>query len=128
MARPEPCYRGRRSVYRVLPAVTRRFCVSLSAAVYRCAHIQPLVDNAGPLLPRRLVERLLQRISQDDDVTSVHVIGGSRNTATCSVIPRRTVPASSPPVVFLRQGYVCLRTEERQGEGQCPSRTTSNQT
>lgn len=62
--------------YRVLPMVTRRFCVSLSAAVYRCADIQPLVDNAGPLLPRRLVERLLQRASQDDDVASVHVIEG----------------------------------------------------
>jgi len=62
--------------YRVLPAVTKRFGVSVSAAMYRCADVQPLITDTKPLLPRRLFDRLFQRATNDDDVTAVQVVDG----------------------------------------------------
>ena len=44
----------------VLPEFTRRFAVSLSAAVHRFNDLQPNLPQSWPLLPRELVEVLLK--------------------------------------------------------------------
>jgi hypothetical protein len=44
----------------VLPEFTRRFAVSLSAAVHRFNDLQPNLPQPWPLLPRELVEVLLK--------------------------------------------------------------------
>lgn len=62
--------------YRVLPAVTRAFNVSLSAAVFRCAEIQPRITNSQLLMPRRLIQRLVRPAEPDDNVSAVRVING----------------------------------------------------
>ncbi len=62
--------------YRVLPAITREFTVSLSAAVFRCAEVQPRIRHTKQLLPRRLVKRLLQPAEAQDTVTAVQVVDG----------------------------------------------------
>jgi Zn-dependent peptidase ImmA (M78 family) len=62
--------------YRVLPAITRAFNVSLSAAAFRCAEIQPRITNPQPLMPRRLIRRMLVPAKPDDNVTAVQVIDG----------------------------------------------------
>ncbi|MBX3394301.1 MAG: ImmA/IrrE family metallo-endopeptidase [Phycisphaerae bacterium] len=45
---------------RFLSALRRRFNVSTQAAVIRCSDIQPRIRNTQPLLPRALVEKLIQ--------------------------------------------------------------------
>lgn len=62
--------------YRVLPAITKRFEVSLSAAIFRCTELEPRVRNPRPLLPRQLINRLLYKARNDDTVSAVQVIGG----------------------------------------------------
>lgn len=62
--------------YRVLPIITREFAVSLSAAVFRCAEVQPRIRHTKPLMPRRLIQRLLQPAEADDTVTGVEVVDG----------------------------------------------------
>ncbi len=62
--------------YRVLPAITRTFNVSLSAAVFRCTEIQLRITNPQPLMPRRLVQRLLEPAEPNDTVSAVQVIDG----------------------------------------------------
>jgi len=57
--------------YRVLPAITRAFNVSLSATIFRCAEVQPRITSPAPLLPRPLIERLLNPAASDDTVTAV---------------------------------------------------------
>lgn len=44
----------------VLPAITRRFGVSLTAAVYRFYDVQPKMRYARPLMPRPLIESLVR--------------------------------------------------------------------
>lgn len=44
----------------VLPAVTRRFGVSLAAAVYRFHDVQPKMRYARPLMPRALIDSLVR--------------------------------------------------------------------
>lgn len=62
--------------YRVLPAITREFTVSLSAAVFRCAEVQPRISHTKPLMPRRLIQRLLQPAEAEDSVAAVRVVDG----------------------------------------------------
>ncbi len=62
--------------YRVLPTITERFAVSRSAAIYRCADVQPWVTGAKPLLPRRLLPRLVRRPRKADPVADVQVVDG----------------------------------------------------
>ena len=44
----------------ILPEITRRFAVSLSAAIHRFNDLQPNLDQSWPLLPRELVDVLLK--------------------------------------------------------------------
>ncbi len=62
--------------YRVLPAITRAFNVSLSAAIFRCAEIQLRITNPQSLMPRPLTQRLLEPADPDDNVAAVQVIDG----------------------------------------------------
>ncbi len=62
--------------YRLLPEITKRFAVSLSAAVFRCADVQPLITGAKPLLSQLLVTRLRQPARSDDPVADVRIIDG----------------------------------------------------
>lgn len=62
--------------YAILPDVTKRFGVSLSAAIYRLGAVQPRITEPKPLLPRSLINRLLQPATAADDVQSVLVIDG----------------------------------------------------
>ena len=62
--------------YRLLPAITKRFAVSLSAAIFRCADVQPLITGAKPLLPQSLVTRLRQPAHSDDPVADVRIVDG----------------------------------------------------
>ncbi len=62
--------------YRVLPAITERFVVSLSAAVYRCSSLQLQISEPQRLLPESLIPRLLERARSGDDVKFVQVRDG----------------------------------------------------
>ena len=62
--------------YRVLPAITKRFEVSLSAAIFRCADVQPWITGAKPLLPRLLLTRLRQPARANDPVADVQIVDG----------------------------------------------------
>lgn len=62
--------------YRLLPVITKRFAVSLSAAVFRCADVQPLITGAKPLLSQLLVTRLRQPARSDDPVADVRIVDG----------------------------------------------------
>lgn len=67
---------------RFLPAITRRFDVSLSAAIIRCSNIQPRITDACPLLPREHADRLLRPAADarpakpDDAVADIQLIDG----------------------------------------------------
>ncbi len=61
---------------RILPAITRRFDVSLSAAVNRFRDIQPRVANTRPLLPREFEELLLQPVTDRQKFDSIWVADG----------------------------------------------------
>lgn len=73
---------------RFLPAITRRFDVSLSAAIIRCSNIQPRITDACPLLPRKHADRLLRPAAvarhaadarpaePDDAVADIQLIDG----------------------------------------------------
>jgi len=61
---------------RVLPMITRRFGISLSAAVFRCREIQPLISNAKPLLRQNMVDRLLKATAADADLDSIEIVSG----------------------------------------------------
>ncbi len=61
---------------RVLPMITRRFEISLSAAVYRCCEIQPLISNAKPLLRQSMVDRLLRPTAADANLDSIEIVDG----------------------------------------------------
>jgi Zn-dependent peptidase ImmA (M78 family) len=61
---------------RVLPMITRRFQVSLSAAVYRCCEIQPLISNAKPLLRQDMADRLLRPTAADANLDSIEIVDG----------------------------------------------------
>ncbi|MBE7508213.1 MAG: ImmA/IrrE family metallo-endopeptidase [Planctomycetia bacterium] len=45
---------------RFLPTLARKFKVSKAAAVIRCSDIQPRIARAQPLLPRKLVQKLIE--------------------------------------------------------------------
>ncbi len=62
--------------YRVLPAITRAFTVSLSAAVFRCAEVQLRISHTKPLMPHRMIHRLLQPAEAEDSVAAVRVVDG----------------------------------------------------
>ena len=62
--------------YRVLPKLTKRYGISLSAAIYRCADLQTKISAPQQLLPRTLIPRLLQRAGKGDDVAFVEVDNG----------------------------------------------------
>lgn len=72
--------------YRILPAITERFAVSLTAAIFRCADVQPWVTGAKPLLPRSLANRLRCPAGADDPVTDVQIVDG---------VPRRQLRLDS---------------------------------
>lgn len=61
---------------RVLPAVTQRFGVSLTAAVYRFSDVEPKVPNTRPLLPPEFAKKLLRRIEDRNRFDSVSVQDG----------------------------------------------------
>ena len=62
--------------YVILPEITKCFVVSLSAAIYRLGSVQPRISDPKPLLPRSLVNRLLEPATDAADVQSVLVIDG----------------------------------------------------
>lgn len=62
--------------YHVLPAITREFDVSLSAAIYRCMDVQPTIRHPQPLFPRELHPHLMRRAGKNDDVAYVQVSDG----------------------------------------------------
>lgn len=61
---------------RLLPALTERFDVSLSAAVFRCREIQPRIQLATPLLPPELADRLTRPLRDADRLDAIQVIDG----------------------------------------------------
>lgn len=60
----------------ILPYVTRRFGVSLAAAVYRFTDIRPKVEGADSLLPRELVNVLLSAARVDSAMDSTFIEDG----------------------------------------------------
>ena len=60
----------------VLPTITRRFDVSLSAAVHRFGDLKPKLPESGPLLPRELAEILLKPASDSTLLNSVWIEDG----------------------------------------------------
>ena len=63
-----------------LPAITRRFGVSLTAAINRCNDIRPRLPDSRPLLPFELIKRLLRPVRSNPELQDVCVVDG---------IPRR---------------------------------------
>lgn len=61
---------------RVLPEITRRFDVSLSAAVYRFSDLQPKVANTRPMLSRDFAAKLLQRVDDRNKFDSIWIDEG----------------------------------------------------
>jgi hypothetical protein len=61
---------------RVLPHVTRRFDVSLSAAAIRFSDVQPRIQDSLPLMPAAFSDRLLRPAMDKDKFDSVWVEGG----------------------------------------------------
>lgn len=61
---------------RVLPVITRRFDVSLSAAVNRFNDIQARIQDATPLLPFELVERLTRPRPDTRDLDGIEIVNG----------------------------------------------------
>jgi hypothetical protein len=61
-----------------LPQLERakRFAVSLSAAIYRCVDVQPLIRKTQQLLPRDLIPHLMQRAGEGDEVMFVQIRNG----------------------------------------------------
>ena len=62
--------------YKLLPIITERFAVSLSAAIYRCTSVQPQITDPRPLLHRSLRKRLLAPGRYTGYLASVHVVDG----------------------------------------------------
>lgn len=60
----------------MLPQITRRFDVSLAAAVHRFNDIRPKIEDTAPLLPRELVDVLLVPASADSPIDSTFVEDG----------------------------------------------------
>lgn len=60
----------------LLPQVTRRFDVSLAAAVHRFNDIQPKIEDTAPLMPRELVKVLLVPSPADSAIESTFVENG----------------------------------------------------
>lgn len=60
----------------VLPRITRRFDVSLSAALRRFNDIRPKVSDAGPLLPWGLIDVLLRPPSDREGLRSIWINNG----------------------------------------------------
>lgn len=61
---------------RLLPRMTKRFDVSLSAVVYRFSDIQPRMADSMPLMPMALAEALLRPAGDPNKFDSVWVENG----------------------------------------------------
>jgi Zn-dependent peptidase ImmA (M78 family) len=61
---------------RLLPVITRRFEVSLSAAAIRCSDIQPRITEPQRLLPDELAERLLRPAEREGELDSIQIVEG----------------------------------------------------
>lgn len=61
---------------RLLPVITRRFDVSLSAAINRCSDIQPRITEPRRLLPEELGERLLRPADREAELDSIQIVEG----------------------------------------------------
>jgi len=72
-ATPESEWLWRR---RLLPVITRRFDVSLSAAINRCSDIQPRITEPQRLLPEELSERLLRPAEPDRGLDLIQLEAG----------------------------------------------------
>ena len=60
----------------VLPQITRRFDVSLAAAVHRFNDIRPKIEDTAPLLPRELVNVLLVPARAGSSIDSTFIENG----------------------------------------------------
>ena len=60
----------------LLPVITRRFDVSLSAAINRCSDIQPRISEPHRLLAEELCERLLRPVQPDRGLDLIEIDGG----------------------------------------------------
>ena len=61
---------------RLLPVITRRFDVSLSAAINRCSDIQPRITEPRRLLSEELGERLLRPAEPGRGLDLIQIEGG----------------------------------------------------
>ncbi|MBN2562333.1 MAG: ImmA/IrrE family metallo-endopeptidase [Phycisphaerae bacterium] len=61
---------------RLLPKITRRFDVSLSAAIIRCSDIQPRITEPRRLLSDELAERLLRPMESKAELDSIEIVEG----------------------------------------------------